>query len=377
MVKNLFRTKSKTGELNLIFLFLIFNIIPTLIAVVYYTLIASDIYVSKTQFSIYNNEEQTSPIDLGAISQLTSGNIQSESMQEILMASEYIKSYDMLKKLDSKLDLKSIYSDRSADSFSKLSDNPTNKEFLEYYNDMVSVKVNREAFIVSIEVKAFKPKDAQDIAAQINIFTEDFINKMLARVKRDALVEANLFIKTSEDKIKRAQNELNYFRIKNTILDPNAEIETKLQFIGTLEEKKAEYLIEKNEKTSLFSSKTPTLQSVKNKISNTSNLIEEAKKELLNITSEDSNLIREYSMLALDEEFAKEEYKLALVNLEETIKDQSRMNKYVVEILKPALPDVATEPKRMVEIFTVFIVSFILCGVMGLIISAVRDHIIF
>lgn len=375
-LSSIFRLKTAAGELNLFSFFAILTTIPTIIAVIYYSLLASDIFVSETQFSIYNNEPTSTGIDLGEISQLTSGNIKSESLEQLLMAAEYIKSYDLLVKIDEQLNLKRIYSDRNIDFYSRLKAKPSKRQFLKYYQNMISVKVNREASIIYVTAKAFTAEDAFKITNKINEFTEDFINGMLARVKKDVLMEAEFFIDKSQRKIKNIQGKLSEFRIRNTTLDPAEELNAKLEFIRALETKKAEFLIEKNEKKSLLSGKSIPMKSLQNKISNIDAMIADTRSEILKFAEEGGDILREYGMLILDEEFAKGEYKLALLNLEETLKNQGRINKYVVEILKPTIPDIASEPNRLRKIITVFIFSFIFSGILGLVISGVRDHII-
>lgn len=368
--------RSPSGELSFLKLFTTLAVIPTLLAIVYYGLIASDMYVSETQFSIYSNEPTASPIGIEGLSQLASGNIRNTPLEQLLTVYEYIKSYDLLKELDKEINLKEIYSDSDIDSFSRLSETPSNKEFLNHYHNMIEVEINREASIIRLGAKAFKKEDALKIAEGITKLTEEFINKMLNRVKKDSLIEAEEFILKAENKIKANQTALTQFRINNGTLDPSKELEAKLELIRSLEVKKAELIIEKSQKKSLLSTTSIPISSIKTKIKNIDELIRQTKGEILGFSSKQGDILREYEMLRLDEEFAKEEYKLALLNLEQTIKELTSKNKYLVEILKPTTPDVATEPNRIMKIVTVFIASIIFFGILGLMISGVRDHMI-
>ena len=365
------------GELNLAAFFFIFVSAPTILAAIYYSFIASDVFVSETQFSIYSNEPQVSSVDIGALSNLNAGNIQAEATSKLLILSEYIKSYDMLKLLDKELSLKKLYSSSNIDFLSRLDEDSSKKEFLEHYRKMIEVKINRDASIIHLKSRAYNSKNAKLITEKINQLSEEFINKMLARVKENQLVESEKFIEKAKNKVREAQASLSEFRIKNITIDPTEELNTKLEFIRSLRVKKAELLIEKNEKKALLSGNSTPIKTINNKIKNIDDLIEKTEKEILKFSSEGEDILRKYEMLQLNEGFAKEEYKLALVNLEETIKEQNRINKYIVEILKPTSPDIANEPEALIEILKTFFLSFMIIGVICLIISGARDHMIY
>lgn len=365
-----------SGELSLYRFFLLFTLLPTALATLYYSFMVSDIYVSETKFSIYNNEAQQASLGLEGLAQIASGGIKSGSLEQLLIVAEYIRSYDLLKKLDDEFNLKEIYSSNNIDSFSKLSREASNKEFLNYYRKMVTVKVNRDASIIYLKAKAFSSENAYKITTKISEFSEKFINEMLKRVKKDSLLEAENYIIKSENKIKANQTKLSNFRIRNTTLSPTEELNAKLELIKNFEIKKAEFLIEKSEKKSLFSGGSIPMRSLESKISNINEIIGDTKGEILKYQGEEGDLIRIFEMLKLDEEFAREGYKLAMLNLEKTISEQQEKNKYIVEILKPTTPDISTEPNRLRKILTVFMISFLLSGVLSLTISGIRDHIV-
>ena len=180
---------TKSGELNLFSIMALLTIIPTVIAAIYYMLFAANLYVSQTQFTIYSSEPAQQAIPgLEGISQVmgNSVGISNNKLEQLLIVSEYIKSFDMLKKLDEQLNLKKIYSEQ-ADFYSALSSSPTNEEFLKHYNSMIQLKVNRDALIIDLKTKAYNGEDALKIGTAINKLSEEFINKMLERVKQNSL----------------------------------------------------------------------------------------------------------------------------------------------------------------------------------------------
>jgi capsular polysaccharide transport system permease protein len=368
---------TKSGELNVFALCSLLAAMPAIIAVFYYGLFAADIYVSESKFSLYSQQQSISQnAGLGSLSSFAgAGGIRSESLEQLLTLEQYIKSYDLLKKLDTAVDLQQMYRHDAADYFSSLSAQPSNKQFLQYYKSMIGVKVNREAAMIDIKVRAFASEDAHKIGVAINNLAEEFINKMLARVKNDALLEAQKFITDAENKVKNVQAELAKFRINNGTVSPADELTSMLELSKILEQKRAEILIEKTETNSLLRDRSATLKTFKSRIEGIKALKQQTKRDIINFSENKGELLINYEMLLLDQEFAREEYKLAVINLEDVVKNQARMNKYIVEILQPTTPDIADEPYRLYKIITISALSFIFFGIVATMISAVRDHI--
>ena len=64
----------------------------------------------------------------------------------------------------------------------------------------------------------------------------------------------------------------------------------------------------------------------------------------------------------------------ALASLEIARNDAQRKQLYLERIVSPSLPDSATEPRRLRNIFVTLIVSLMLWGILSLLIAGVREH---
>jgi capsular polysaccharide transport system permease protein len=369
--------KETVKVFTLKYLFLVVVLIPTFLAVIYYLFIASDIYVSQSKFSIYSDKNSVPTLDPSNVASLAlSSPMNSNNLEQLLITSEYIKSYDSLQKLNQRVNLFNIYS-KDKSLFSNVPDVNSNKEeFLDYYLDMIEVKVNRDASLLDIRVKAFNSEDANFVMQNLNKIVEDFVNEMMERVEQNRLAQANRFVDNAEARIAENQLKLSDFSIRNGTVDPTEKIQVKLALIQTLEERKAELMIQKSESKSLVSSSSISMKNLDKKIQNLNSLISQTKLELVQIQDNQGDLIREFEKLKLEEEFAKEEYKLTLLNLQETIKNNSSQDKFIVEVLKPTIPDIAAEPERFIEILKIFIISLLSASILILIVASIRDHII-
>jgi capsular polysaccharide transport system permease protein len=82
----------------------------------------------------------------------------------------------------------------------------------------------------------------------------------------------------------------------------------------------------------------------------------------------------QYQQLVLDREFAKEELSSAMSSLQAARNQAIRQDLYLEVVSKPNLPDVAMEPRRLIDITAVFAISLLLWGGWTLFIAGVKEH---
>jgi len=91
--------------------------VPTLIALIYFGTIASDVYVSEARFSIRSSDGGSGA--LGGLAAMFTSSSGSSSAQDTAVVKDYIYSADMLQKLSSRVDLRQHYEDKQVDSLSR------------------------------------------------------------------------------------------------------------------------------------------------------------------------------------------------------------------------------------------------------------------
>src|SRR5574343_2036775 len=96
-------------------LLLVTTIIPTTLAIIYFGLIASDVYISESRFVVRSPERQTaSPLGM-----ILKGAGFSKAQDDSYTVQDYMLSRDALKSLDEELKIKAVYSSSSIDFFSR------------------------------------------------------------------------------------------------------------------------------------------------------------------------------------------------------------------------------------------------------------------
>lgn len=351
-----------------------FVAVPTIVAAFYYLLVASDIYISETKFSV-NVEDGGSimPSQLGA---LMTGGGAVMNIQEAMIVQEFIHSRTMLDMLEETLDLADIYNKSGVDPLSSLSMDESKEAKINYLVDMIEVNLDEISGITSLKVRAFAPEDARKVAMLIINQTEDFVNTMSNRVQDDAINFAKRDLAENEDKILEANLQLTKFRNENNNFDPTVTTAGVLDIIGQLESSLAQTQAEIAELKNFMQSESPQITAMEARAKSLSDQINEQTGRLATEGGAPlAELVQEYEKLKAFRDFALARYELSLKSLEAAQVDARRKSKYLLRIVEPTLPESAQEPLRLKMTFTVFLMCLIGYSIAGLIIAAIRDHI--
>src|SRR3546814_14973 len=123
----------------------------SLLASIYWFFIASDRYVSEAHVIIQRTElTGGTPTDFAGI--LTGGSSINRGDQLILR--DYLRSVDMVKKLDKELNLRAHYSDHQIDPFSRLASDATMEELRDYYLSRVSIEYDDYTGVLIIKSRS-------------------------------------------------------------------------------------------------------------------------------------------------------------------------------------------------------------------------------
>ena len=345
--------------------------IPLLIAIVYYGIIASDIYVCISKFSVKEKSEKKAP----AISEMMASAVTGTKKGNAQIVKEYIRSRSLLKKLQNKIDLKKIYSQNHIDFFSRLPKDPTMEEFIYYYRDMVTITENQTSGVLTLKVRAFNCKDARLIAKKILNLAEQFVNKMSNRLQQDTLSVAKKEVEQAKERVISAYQALQEFRNKYENIDPVKSTKGTLSIVQELESKLTSTKIKLKQNSNYLRKDSAQIKELKNKIQAIKSRIQYYRDQLTNSAANSmSNILQKYEKLKLRKELAQTQYKTALTSLETARKEARRKSTYLLNIVEPTLPDSATKPDRFLKIATVLAICLVGYAVAGLLIAAIREH---
>ena len=342
-------------------------------AVVYWGIVASDRYVSEAVVVIQRTDMAVgTSMDLGNL--LTGATGGQRSDQLLLRA--HLRSLDMLKKLDEKLDLRSHYSDTSRDVLSRMWNKDEDQErFHEHFLARTSVELDEYTGTLSIKAQAYEAKMAKAIADLLVAEGELYMNELGHAMARDQVHFLEKQVVELADRHINARRDLLSFQNRKGMLSPHATAEAMQGMINRLEAQATEL---KAKRASLLGYLSPSapgivdlnlqIQAVERQILEEQSRLTSPKSKALNAT------VEEYQRLEMAAKFAQDLYQTALVAMEKGRLEALRTLKKVSVLQSPSLPEYPREPRRIYNIIVFILAALILAGIVHLLAAIIRDH---
>jgi capsular polysaccharide transport system permease protein len=158
-------------------LFALTVVLPTTIAVVYFGLIASDVYVSESRFVVRSAERQSQTSVVGALLQ---GTGFSHSQDDTYPVIDYIESRDALEELNRGDYIVDAYGKHGdfLSHFSRHIDGSFEALWKYYGKHIVSVDLDSTSAITTLQVRAYTANDAEKINEALLEMSERLINRI-------------------------------------------------------------------------------------------------------------------------------------------------------------------------------------------------------
>ncbi|MFQ1017374.1 hypothetical protein [Gilliamella sp. Occ3-1] len=195
--------------------------LPTLLSIIYFGLVAENIYTSEATYIIRSSDTQSS---LGGLGSFFSKVGLSRSNDDSYVVLSYIKSRDALSAVEKILPVQEWYTKKGdiISRFNGFNLNYYNKKeyFFRYMSNMISVNFDSSTGIATINVNAFDMQDAFKINEQLLKQAEGFVNQINLRAKQDLITASLSELKNAELQMKKEAQALAEFQ-KNKNEDAN------------------------------------------------------------------------------------------------------------------------------------------------------------
>lgn len=349
-----------------------FVVVPTIAVFGYVSLWSSPMYISETQFAVRSGTEQPMALDL--TSQIFRTNTQ--SVQDAQVVEAYIRSPDAFAAVDDKLKIIDYYTSHRWDIISRLTSDPTLFDKQVFWNRVSNPVVNPDNGIVTYQIKAYDPKMAQAIGAEVLRQSEELINEMNERARKDTMELAQKEVDLARDRMAKSQKALEAFRDAHKELDPQATATGLQTLVMQLEGERAKIKAEIADAKTYMQENAPAMVSMKSKLAGIEQQLAKEKARLVG-TREDLAInawVSEYEALMIESEFAKKQLTTAMTALEVARTSLLAKARYIVPIEKPTLPDESRYPLAWVFTLVTFLGLFLLYGLIRLIIASIREH---
>jgi capsular polysaccharide transport system permease protein len=350
----------------------LFVALPTVLASLYYGLLASKQYDSHAVFTVQSSEMRPALGVEGLLAGMVSGNASHDAMA----ARDYILSRDMLARLDKEHGCIAHYKNPREDWFSRLQSSASFEDAYDYFGHKVSVDYDVSTGAISLRVRAFSAEKAVELSRSILTYSEELVNKLSERERRDSTKYAEAEVKKAEERLGVARQKISSLQQKHADFNPLQSAAAAMEVRTHLEGEVAKARAELMQLKSFMKDDAPQVLAAAERAKSLSAQVSGESRRLVDPKNSAgiSNSFAEFEAAMVEKEFSQKAYESALASLELARSNANRQHRYLATIAGPSQPDASTYPRRLRSVVSAFFLSFLLLGVVSLLTAAVREH---
>ena len=354
--------------------FLLIVAMPTLLAALYFGLIASDQYESQADFVIRSSQEgRSAPTGLGQM--LGLGSALSGVQNEAYGVADYLSSHDAVAALQKRLNLEAIFRRPGTDPISALGRNETtSEELLKYYRKQVSVHYEPTTGITELRVRAFRPEDAHAVASTLMQLGEQRVNDMNRRAYDASVASALRQFTDAQKEVTTTQIKLTSFRQSQGDIDPQESGAAQTKLVTELDGQVAAARAALATMRGTISSSSPQVVSQQQRLASLEAQLAAYRGRLSGNAGATAIRLGEFEKLRIQQKFAAERYQAAAALYEKAREDASRQQLFVARVVEANMPQQALYPKRLQIVATVALALLLVYAIGWLVVAGVREH---
>ncbi len=352
--------------------FLMVVALPTMLAMIYYLLIATPRYVSEARF-IVRASNQSQPSAIGVALQ---GVGLSTTQSDAFAVHEYIKSRDSLREMGRRFDVAAMLNPPGADAFSRYPrpwDSRSEEGLYKGFNRFVVVGYDATTGISTLRVEAFRAEDSRLLNQALLAGGEQLVNRLNDRAVGDAVSEATMARDEARAKLTAVQQQLTGFRNRQGFIDPELSARESSSLIGGLMATVARLRAYRSQLAG-EAPQSPQLTILDGRIAAYEREIAAERTKVAGASTSLAAQVGVYTDLELQRELADRELTQTTASLLAAQQEARRQKLYLDRIVNPNLPDKPTQPRRWIAILTVLASTVLIYGVGWLVWAGVREH---
>jgi len=320
-------------------------LLPFAATVAYLVWRAAPEYHSSTAFSVRSEEMGSAAAGLlGAITQIGSG-----SASDIDILHDFIRSQEMVGRVNARLDLRAIYNRATGDPVFTLGDDPSVEALLDHWRRMVRVDLETREGIIEVTAYAFDPGDARAIARAILEESGALINQLSEDARADAVRYARDELAATEAHLREVRQNLANFRREHRMVDPSGDVAGQAGLLNALQGELAQALVERDVLTSYADARDQRVVQADRRISAIRDRIEAERNALEagGVADALPEVVGAFEELQVDLEIANTAYTHALAGVAAAEAEARRQSRYLVPHVQPTLAEQALYPQRV------------------------------
>jgi capsular polysaccharide transport system permease protein len=367
--------------------FIIAFVIPMLVGITYYGLVASKQYVSEFHFTVRQplpDSQPTSPSGgqndfLGLLGRSASASGSADTLDNYTVV-DYIRSDQAARDLDQRLHLRALFTRAGVDPISRYGGARQPERLAEYWRRMVWATYDPATGLASVKVRAFSPADAYAIATNLIDLSNDVVNSNGRRSRADSLRVAQQEVDGVERRMGEIRNRLTALRNQIGAIDPtkdevagNVELSNTLR--GTLTQLEAQLGFLSGQ---LHSPDAPQLAKVKAEISATQAQLAGVDSRVNHNHTGNvalTSAVGEFEQLDAERQAVEQILFRSLDQLQLASVGADSQRLYLATYVEPATPESSTYPRRLEAIAILAMACLMIWAIGVLFGKSVMDHI--
>lgn len=358
--------------------FILCVIIPSIASVVYFALIAAPQYVVETRLVVRAADFKGSGAEPGTVSVGGSAAVSfSAAAQPAHIVAHFIRSRAIVEELLKRIDLREMYSRDQSDPLSRLKANASIEELTRYWQTMTRAYVDAPSGIITVEVKAFRAADAYAISQAIIAVSENLVNDISRKARRDILQGAEEEVRRADEQLRSVLKAFQEARDSEGMLDPVKTAKETGKLLIALAAEKVRLESDLFVASKSLSPEAPTIRQLTARLQVLDDQIKKLQAGLAGDATSQANVaasLRKFEELETRRILAEKLLTISEDGLERARVRADRQLLYFMVFVPPTLPSKALLPARLAYSF-IFPLGFLVAwAILALLWKTVEDH---
>jgi len=350
-----------------------FILLPTLLAGFYYTMIATPMYATQSEFVI----QQADAPQAGGMGGLFSGTGFATSQDSITVQS-YLQSRDAMLRLHADHDFIGHFSAPEIDLLQRLDEDASKEAAYKVYKKRVSIGYDPTEGIIRMEVAAASPEKSREFSQALINYAEEQVDNLTQRLREDQMAGAISSFEDAEAKMVAAQSRVLDIQEQLGVLDPASETSGLMTQVTQFEVQVAEKRLQLEQLLDNPQPNEARVSGVRGDIARLQSLIADLRGQMTESNAGAGSLASisgQLSMAQVDLETRTMMMQEALQQLESARVEANRQVRYLSLGVSPVPPDEPTYPKPFENTLLAFLIFAGIYLMVSLTVSILREQV--
>lgn len=313
----------------------------------------------------------------------STGASMAEMMVANFMVSDYLSSPQAITDIEQKLDLRAMFSQSRIDRLARLPEDASQETLARYWQGQISTNFDMMTGLTTVTIRAFSPEDAQALAAEMVVLSENLINELNLRPLADSVTFLESQVAASVKRLQAARDAVQAFRSKYLSIDPAAEASMTDLLVGKLTDQYVSVTTQIAVLSSQLTEDAPSVTQLERQAAAIADEIVKARQRVAQSSAELSNIsspasyaaqLQEFQNLQLELTIATSNYQSTEAALNAAKQRLSQQHFYVLTYVQPSAPQTSNYPDLFRALIIVLAVSLCFWIVSTLVALSLRDH---